>query len=154
MLEFLVNVPIITATSMLFFVVCKGRIQVTMWWCFYHNFCCKCTMMMKRMVKERNKTLQILNYNYYRRAWRNVKKGMKIATPLFLVDAAVFHTVPNGVQILTYPLLYRNYDCTIKFVARSNFFLAVESYKKCRNDKIIFQTPCFTFLQNNHMMLQ
>ena len=49
------------------------------------------------MVKERNKTLQILNYNYYRRAWRNVKKGMKIATPLFLVDAAVFHTVPNGV---------------------------------------------------------
>ena len=76
-------------------------------------------MMMKRMVKERNKTLQILNYNYYRRAWRNVKKGMKIATPLFLVPAAVFHTVPNGIEILTYSLLYRNYDCTIKFVAHT-----------------------------------
>ena len=66
MLEFLVNVAIITATSMLFFAVCKGRIQVTMWWCFYHNFCC---MMMKKMVKERNKRLQILCYMYYRRAW-------------------------------------------------------------------------------------
>ena len=85
--------------------------------------------MMKRMVKERNKTLQILNYNYYRRAGRNVKKGMKIATPLFLVAAAVkvMHTIPNGVEILTYPLLYRNYDVNLSPIA--TFFLRLSLIK-------------------------